>query len=454
MHLNPISSRRELYGNVVVHGIHAVVWMLEVFFGAQKSNRDNLIDIVSLDVQFLSPIYLNKVVNIRLISSEGNNVHLQLLQAEQVLVELYFSFCSRLAVRKVKICSNICENKNPMDLTFDQLRNKEGTLELFFEANVAKKKFPVLTQILNLFCFAEILAMTRLVGMHCPGMCSIFSALKFKNYEDKSQDKHLTYKVVKIHDKFKLVKINVENSSLFAEIEAFYRPMPYQQLFFKDVIRHVKSDEFSGKTSLVLGGSRGLGEITAKIFAGGGGKVVITYHKGVEDAKRVRNEIKDAGFDCEYISYDVNRPDDMLDRLAKITSGVDYIFFFATPKIAKSSIFNMDNFKLYNSYYVDGFYKIYKSYRTRYNNDIKIFYPSTVYLDEKALDFGDYISAKYAAEILCEQIQKIDRRIYVLVKRLPRMATDQTQSLTRHFSENAFEFMLKTVRELNALKLV
>ena len=42
--------------------------------------------------------------------------------------------------------------------------------------------------------------------------------------------------------------------------------------------------EFANVRALVIGGSRGLGEITAKIIAAGGGDVWITYRRGKEDA--------------------------------------------------------------------------------------------------------------------------------------------------------------------------
>jgi len=42
---------------------------------------------------------------------------------------------------------------------------------------------------------------------------------------------------------------------------------------------------------LVIGGSRGLGELTAKLLCSGGGCVHLTYSRGRNDARRVSAEI-------------------------------------------------------------------------------------------------------------------------------------------------------------------
>ena len=50
--------------------------------------------------------------------------------------------------------------------------------------------------------------------------------------------------------------------------------------------------EFAGSTALIVGGSRGLGALTAKILAAGGGKVIITYATGRADAEDLTEEIR------------------------------------------------------------------------------------------------------------------------------------------------------------------
>ena len=65
---------------------------------------------------------------------------------------------------------------------------------------------------------------------------------------------------------------------------------------------------FAGQRSLIVGGSRGLGEVTAKIVAAGGGHPVITYRDSQHEAERVAADIRGAGGQCEILRYDALAP--------------------------------------------------------------------------------------------------------------------------------------------------
>lgn len=61
-----------------------------------------------------------------------------------------------------------------------------------------------------------------------------------------------------------------------------------------------------GKTVLVTGSSRGIGEATAKLFSACGCRVVINYLAGKEDAERVAAEICSAGAEAYAVRADVS----------------------------------------------------------------------------------------------------------------------------------------------------
>ncbi len=72
-------------------------------------------------------------------------------------------------------------------------------------------------------------------------------------------------------------------------IKAFCRPKPQNQENYLSLKNQVDRDEFAAQRALIIGGSRGLGEVTAKLLAVRGADVKITYQQGKEDAHRIVN---------------------------------------------------------------------------------------------------------------------------------------------------------------------
>lgn len=58
-----------------------------------------------------------------------------------------------------------------------------------------------------------------------------------------------------------------------------------------------------------------------------------------------------------------------------------------------------------------------------------VFYPSSIFLDDQPIDMFEYIAAKCAGEALCDLLQKTNPAVHFMHPRLPRLATDQTNSL-------------------------
>ena len=65
----------------------------------------------------------------------------------------------------------------------------------------------------------------------------------------------------------------------------------------------VNRDEFKGQSALIIGGSRGLGEVTAKLLAAGSADVRLSYYQGEEDAIGIVDDISSNGGCAEYFQY-------------------------------------------------------------------------------------------------------------------------------------------------------
>jgi hypothetical protein len=151
---------------------------------------------------------------------------------------------------------------------------------------------------------ARILSLSWLVGMECPGLHSLFSSFDVE-ISAASQETPLRFAVARVDTRFSLVQMGIEGGGLHGTVEAFIRPPPTRQSSVEAIAAKVRRDEFAQQRALIIGGSRGLGEATAKIIGSGGGQALVTYHSGEDDARRVKREINHWGGDCEIAMLDV-----------------------------------------------------------------------------------------------------------------------------------------------------
>jgi NAD(P)-dependent dehydrogenase (short-subunit alcohol dehydrogenase family) len=74
--------------------------------------------------------------------------------------------------------------------------------------------------------------------------------------------------------------------------------------------------DFNGKVAFVTGGSTGIGEATAKLFAKSNAKVLIA-DVNIDGGLKVAHEITRAGGICEFIRCDVSKETDVQNAVAK-----------------------------------------------------------------------------------------------------------------------------------------
>ena len=89
----------------------------------------------------------------------------------------------------------------------------------------------------------------------------------------------------------------------------------------------VRDDSLEGRRVAVLGGSRGLGELSAKICAARGATVLITFKTGEADANAIADEI---GPSCTVIRWDTG---DLEDKEICDFAPTD-ILYYVTPYIS------------------------------------------------------------------------------------------------------------------------
>jgi len=317
-----------------------------------------------------------------------------------------------------------CKPTDPIDLSpsdyssYKEIQqwNPSGEIEL------AKHLFPYFCNYYGLYSVFETSSLSKIVGMKCPGLHSLFASLNIQLFAPSELS---SFKVTNFDARFNKVDIYAQGKLISATIEAFFRPKPAKSDSLLELSKLVKKNEFANVKALIIGGSRGIGDVVAKLICAGGGNVTFTYHVGIDDAKNLTSEIRAAGGNCNYIQYSIQSdPDDI-----NLPSSFNQIYYFASPKILIESLTNNneDLVSNYLQYYVVGFKKI-CDYFSKCSPGCSMFYPSTIYIDQPTQEFSAYIKAKLLGEAICKE-QNLKNIINVIYNRLPRLPSDQNQSI-------------------------
>ncbi len=446
LHTDPVIARRLIYGGMVVHGIHELLWVLDNWL----EETSEPIYLRTIKAEFRKPIRVEEEVTYSVKSQRKNHVEIELLTGgtPALWLEMDFVLSQKNEIEATINKSpgrNICKEYSP-----DEVASASGSMDLCLESDLLKKIFPNISKAMSLMQVAELLATTRLVGMECPGMNSVYSGMHLEFADEGKASRELKWKVESLDKRFRSLSMHVETSGMKGTLKAFFRPVSQKQLSINLISQFIQADEFAGQKSLIIGGSRGLGEVTAKLLAAGGAEVKITYYKGEGDARRVVDEIISYGGNADYAGFDVlNPPEDFSDKFGKQWLPT-HLYYFATPFIfeANRGIFSPELFEKFIGYYVTGFLRTVEIVHKTSSNLKKIFYPSSVAVEDIPLNMGEYAAAKIAGETLCSFLEKTHPGVKIYKARLPRAATDQTVSLLPVDNNDPVKLMVEQLRTM------
>ncbi len=449
LHMEPIDARRLLFGRQVVHGLHALLWSVDHYL----KTRTQPLELRAVKANFQAGIGLGQTVNCILITQDEHRIEIQLEADKTPVVWIQIAWSPLGQHRTDNLPTTPPKPEKCWERSIDEAAAAAGNVPLYFDGIFAAKLFPNLVRVLPPMQLAALLATTRLVGMECPGRHSIYAGLDLTFFSDRTGVPRLNYHVAQYNKRLALLVMATEAPGMKGQIKTFFRPKPQEQSSFPEVCREVESDEFASQRALIIGGSRGLGEVTAKLLAAGGAEVIITYYRGKQDARRIVAEIVSHGSNAEYLPLNVLEPSQKLADVATNRSKPLYLYYFATPFIfgAAKGKFSSRRFAAFSEYYVTGFLRTVQAVAAPPTGLQKIFYPSTAAIDELPLDMGEYAAAKMAGEILCDFLQKANPGIAIHKPRLPRIATDQTVSLLPVSNQDPIIVLLTNLRYLKQM---
>lgn len=443
LHLDADFARRTQFGAPVVHGIHTVLWALDSLL------RSEQFDLRSLRVLFHQPLFLDETVTVRKGAQTEAVMGLDVVAAGTVVTSI------KLSSQPGKVAGPVAGDlpaiperfEHPADVAFEEMPGRRGAVAAPANDDEIGRLFPALVNAVGPSGVRGLMATSHVVGMACPGLHSLFSGLDV-TFDDMPGGQHaLGYAVSKASARFRSVQIDVAGSGLTGRLDAFARRPPSAQADMKTVSMRVAGTPFSGQRALVIGGSRGLGEVTAKIIAAGGGHPVITFREAAQEAEQVAAAIRQAGGTCDVIRHDVlDRASEWLDNIGAVGS----CYYFATAKIfqRKSALFEPDKLAVFLKYYADGFSRLCTALAPRSAGTTAIFYPSTTALDVPVAGTAEYAMAKAAGETLANHLNAFQPGLKVISRRLPRIATDQTATVGVASAQDALDVLLPIVHEV------
>ncbi len=435
LHTDPILARRYQFGSTVVHGVHATLKALDLYLERIKK----VVSLSSIRAVYSKPIRHGDVVSVRCSERDSGDIRLELYcrgsRSQLITLRLSSDLPSGKSVVNRKYGGGEPGTNCP-DLMFEGCLGQSGTVPLYWNEALMAEIFPALTQFLPAYQSCLLLGTTHIVGMHCPGLNSVYGSfdLSFCDTTDVFEQ-NLAYEVTQADSRFSRVIISLKHGAIHGEIEAFYRPRPVSQSAFTEIKSLVDPEQFLGQTALVVGGSRGLGEITSKLIAAGGGYVVLTYSSGQGDAEAIVDDVRKSGGQCETVHYDV-LSSGVTKPLILGNKHFTHVYYFASPKIEKGglSVWDAALFETFSTFYLTGLAKLLEyfiadsAYRKQ---GAKLLLPSTVFLDDPADGFSEYVACKAAMESFANQFQDKHSSWRICTPRLPRLSTDQTASIVQ-----------------------
>lgn len=433
---------------MVVHGINLLLWAFDSFASAQP----NLPPVKSFSVEFSSFVYLDEPVELIVAQQSPAGARLNLSVGGAVRTGVNIEFGCPEAELPAWVDSSVVPESAAsaaLDLSLEEIGGRSGNLAFGMTGEQAATLFPAAAKWLGARRVIALTASTYLVGMVCPGLHSIFSELSVNTCADQESLGFLAFRVTKTYPRLRLVKTEIAGGGLAATVKSFVRTPPVRQATMESLAGLIDPDAFAGSVALIVGGSRGLGELTAKLIATGGGRIFVTWKNGREDAERVVEEIRSAGGVCETLEYDAQKP--AAAQLGALADVPTHAYYFATPPIFRpqAEVFSAERLKEFQTVYVDGFWQLSQALRAR-RPGLSMFYPSSVAVAERPRGMTEYSMAKAAGEVLCAEINVALAPMHVTVSRLPRLPTDQTVSVNGIKAADPVATMLPLVQEVQS----
>jgi len=418
LHISELEARRTMFGMPVVHGISLVFQILEM----AATQRNSATQFSRLRCVFKRSLAVGEEAYCQLNleydgSFNGNIISLENIEVASLSGKLE-NGTDIEAFQFLKWPATSPDVFNTAELGLN------GVEKLGFDKSLLTQCYPALSKFFSGRQIAVLLGITRVVGMHCPGLHSVFSSFKLEN-TSLGPSNQMSWWIKGLHSEFRLLSTSFEGGQIKGNVEAFLRPVPVIQPQLNDLLNIAVPNRLMNRKVLIIGGSRGLGEVCAKLVSLEGGESVIGYHQGALEANELANNITSFGLLASTLKVDVLSPNSVgVDHL----QSVDAIIYCASPRIqSNKGGFDVNAYGLFTDFFVSGMAAIIE--RALGVKPLTFVMPSTVFIDSPEIGFNAYAASKAAAETLGYALAFNEPLLSFSAPRLHRVLTDQTNSI-------------------------
>lgn len=442
IHLDTSWAERVFPGAIVVFGVFVVLTVLE----ALKFSTP----ICGLKVKFIKPIYQDEQISFSFLEKDSE-IEIQVFIGKDVAIKIQLMQHALARIRNIDIsytglAAEACQAE---ELTFLQIQNASGSVKVPGSDNSIRSLFPNCSRQLGLNTVQGLLALSQIVGMRCPGRRGLFSGFELRIRNKSVRKPYLSYKCVYANKSLGFSRLVVLGYGIEGLVEAYFT-LPKDKLV--KIYPESTTRQYSESNALIIGGS-GLGHTCALLLANGGAKVCVTSR-----SKPIKGT---PTFDLleKYINVssrilDVTDSASVHEFTSNVCGEIRSIYYFPTPRIFRRRLrilSETDTFDFLN-YYVFSFVRLIETLymSNKCSKDVSIFYPSSIAVEDANPNQFEYYISKLAGEEACTLLKKKYPRINLIVVRLPRLETDQTNSFIQISSSDNLSCLAEIVEKTEA----
>lgn len=442
IHLDAATAQRSMFGSQIVHGIHNLIACLDELAADSQVNRfvaalRESSQGFDVSVKFANPIFLDESTQIKIIRFDERSLKVGAF-IDQLKVTEFTISAAKCGDRvqwvdpvDAEVKFPLGDNQMPLDFDKSDIPDLKGILDCStLKTELIAQRYPNASSLFGERFIRYLAPLSALVGMYAPGRFSIFSTLNLSSIPQKpirSQNKDIRFAIDRYDERFGLLKTVVSCSQYFGSIEAFQRPRPVDPPNYSHIAKRFTSNRFQNSTSLVVGGSRGLGALLTKALIAEGGKVFSSFARSKLEMDKMISEVKSPKLSA--FNFDVlDVEHGILEALERATP--DYIFYMATPHIfaRRTKKWDQSLFEKFNKFYVGGLSEVASS-ADKLGRCVKIYNPSSVVIDEPIDALLEYRISKVASEQMALSFSKSSKTVEIINDRLPRLMTDQNSQV-------------------------